>query len=53
MGQFIFGLLILFVGLCFTTVGGFITTDGLNKWKNKSNIELPSTAGILTPDNII
>ncbi|MCK4820376.1 hypothetical protein KA005_31720 [bacterium] len=51
MGQFILGIFILIIGLCFTTVGGFMTNDGWDKWKNKSNIDLPSTSGILTPDN--
>lgn len=51
MEQFIVGLFILFIGVCFTTVGGCIANDGWNKWKNKSYIEMPSTSGILTPDN--
>lgn len=51
MSQFLIGILILIVGLIFTTVGGFVVNDGWNKWHNKSSTSESQIYGILTPDN--
>ena len=51
MGQFFLGLIILVLGLVFTTIGGLIANDGWSKWHNKSSTNEIQTSGILMPDN--
>ena len=51
MGQFIIGLVIFLFGSAIATVGGFIATDGWNKWHNPKKITQARTSHQGAPGN--